>query len=116
MLRVGWDYIAPNLSAIAGSAVAAKLMGTAGGLFSLAKMPACNVQLLGTKKKNLAGFSTTTSQFRLGYLQQTKIFQSMPPALRMRACRLLAAKSTLAAQVDSTKCDSIGKAGRNLRE
>ncbi|CAI9266691.1 unnamed protein product [Lactuca saligna] len=36
-------YIAPNLSAIVGSAVAAKLMGTAGGLTSLAKMPACNV-------------------------------------------------------------------------
>ncbi|KAL8161362.1 hypothetical protein V2J09_012851 [Rumex salicifolius] len=52
-------YIAPNLSAIVGSAVAAKLMGTAGGLFSLAKMPACNVQLLGAKK-NLAGFSFTT--------------------------------------------------------
>lgn len=109
-------YIAPNLSAIAGSAVAAKLMGTAGGLFSLAKMPACNVQLLGAKKKNLAGFSTATSQFRVGYLEQTDIFQSTPPALRMRACRLLAAKSTLAARVDSTRGDSTGKTGRNLRE
>ncbi|KAA8533133.1 hypothetical protein F0562_033334 [Nyssa sinensis] len=39
-------YIAPNLSAIVGSAVAAKLLGTAGGLSALAKMPACNVQLL----------------------------------------------------------------------
>lgn len=109
-------YIAPNLSAIAGSAVAAKLMGTAGGLSSLAKMPACNVQLLGAKKKNLAGFSTATSQFRVGYLEQTEIFQSTPPALRMRACRLLAAKSTLAARVDSTRGDSTGKTGRNLRE
>lgn len=109
-------YIAPNLSAIAGSAVAAKLMGTAGGLFSLAKMPACNVKLLGAKKKNLAGFSTATSQFRVGYLEQTEIFQSTPPALRMRACRLLAAKSTLAARVDSTRGDSTGKTGRNLRE
>eukprot|EP01018_Ginkgo_biloba_P028569 Gb_41126 [translate_table: standard] len=45
-------YIAPNLSAIVGSAVAAKLMATAGGLSSWAKMPACNVQLLGAKKKN----------------------------------------------------------------
>eukprot|EP01018_Ginkgo_biloba_P005576 Gb_14747 [translate_table: standard] len=46
-------YIAPNLSAIVGSAIVAKLMGTTGGLSSLAKMPACNVQLLGGKKKNL---------------------------------------------------------------
>jgi len=109
-------YIAPNLSAIVGSAVAAKLMGTAGGLSALAKMPACNVQLLGAKRKNLAGFSTATSQFRVGYIEQTEIFQSTPPPLRMRACRLLAAKSTLAARVDSTRGDPTGKTGRNLRE
>ncbi|CAL9136318.1 unnamed protein product [Musa textilis] len=45
-------YIAPNVSAIVGSAVAAKLMGTAGGLLALRKMPACNVQLLGAKKRD----------------------------------------------------------------
>ncbi|KAK4788730.1 hypothetical protein SAY86_020049 [Trapa natans] len=109
-------YIAPNLSAIVGSAVAAKLMGTAGGLFALAKMPACNVQLLGAKKKTLAGFSTATSQHRVGYLEQTDVFQSTPPPLRMRACRLLAAKSTLAARVDSTRGDPSGNTGRAFRE
>ncbi|XP_011038848.1 PREDICTED: U4/U6 small nuclear ribonucleoprotein Prp31 isoform X1 [Populus euphratica] len=109
-------YIAPNLSAIVGSAVAAKLMGTAGGLTALAKMPACNVQLLGAKKKNLAGFSTATSQFRVGYIEQTEVFQSTPPSLRMRAGRLLAAKSTLAARVDSTRGDPSGNTGRALRE
>ncbi|XP_031402145.1 U4/U6 small nuclear ribonucleoprotein Prp31 homolog isoform X1 [Punica granatum] len=109
-------YIAPNLSAIVGSAVAAKLMGTAGGLSALAKMPACNVQLLGAKKKTLAGFSTATSQLRVGYIEQTEVFQSTPPLLRMRACRLLAAKSTLAARVDSTRGDPSGNTGRAFRE
>uniref|UniRef100_A0A0E0AJY1 Nop domain-containing protein n=2 Tax=Oryza glumipatula TaxID=40148 RepID=A0A0E0AJY1_9ORYZ len=109
-------YIAPNLSAIVGSAVASKLMGTAGGLGALAKMPACNVQLLGAKKKNLAGFSSATSQFRVGYLEQTEVFQSTPPALRTRACRLIAAKSTLAARIDSIRGDPTGKPGRNLLE
>jgi U4/U6 small nuclear ribonucleoprotein PRP31 len=37
--------IAPNLSAAIGSEVAARLMGVAGGLMSLSKMPACNVQV-----------------------------------------------------------------------
>lgn len=109
-------YIAPNLSAIVGSAVAAKLMGTAGGLAALAKMPACNVQLLGAKRKNLAGFSTATSQFRVGYLEQTEVFQTTPPPLRMRACRLLAAKSTLAARVDSIRGDPSAKAGRAFKD
>jgi U4/U6 small nuclear ribonucleoprotein PRP31 len=109
-------YIAPNVSAIVGSAVAAKLIGTAGGLSALAKMPACNVQLLGAKKKNLAGFSTATSQFHIGYIEQTEIFQTTPPNFRMRACRLLAAKSTLAARVDSIRGDPSGKTGRSLKD
>lgn len=108
--------IAPNVSAIVGTEVAAKLMGTAGGLSALAKMPACNVQILGAKKKNLAGFSTATSQVHVGFLEHTEIFQSTPPPLRMRACRLLAAKSTLAARVDSIRGDPAGKTGRFLLE
>ncbi|KAG7533499.1 Nop domain [Arabidopsis thaliana x Arabidopsis arenosa] len=109
-------YIAPNLSAIVGTAVAAKLMGTAGGLTALAKMPACNVLVLGHKRKNLDGFSTATSQSRVGYLEQTEIVQSTPPGLRMRASRLLASKSTLAARVDATRGDASGTNGKALRE
>ena len=40
-------FIAPNLSAIVGSNIAAKLMGAAGGLTKLSKMPANNISLLG---------------------------------------------------------------------
>ncbi|XVF44029.1 hypothetical protein PTKIN_Ptkin02bG0087400 [Pterospermum kingtungense] len=108
-------YIASNLSTILGSAVAAKLMGTAGGLSALAKMPACNVQLLGAKKKTLAGFSTATSQFRVGYIEPTD-FPNYTPSLRSRACRLLASKATLAALIDSTRGDPSGNAGRTLKE
>ncbi|KNC78122.1 hypothetical protein SARC_09429, partial [Sphaeroforma arctica JP610] len=51
-------FIAPNLTAVCGSATAARLMGLAGGLKGLAQMPACNVEVLGASKKNLSGFST----------------------------------------------------------
>ncbi|KAI8567546.1 hypothetical protein RHMOL_Rhmol02G0130400 [Rhododendron molle] len=105
-------YIAPNLSAIVGSAVAAKLMGTAGGLSALAEMSGCNIQSLGAKK--LAGFSTATSQCRVGYIEQAEIFLSTPPFLRMRACRLVSAKSTLAARFDSIRVDPTGKTGRTF--
>lgn len=37
--------IAPNLSTAVGTEVAARLMGVAGGLINLSKMPACNVQV-----------------------------------------------------------------------
>ncbi|KAF7149583.1 hypothetical protein RHSIM_Rhsim02G0120300 [Rhododendron simsii] len=66
-------YIAPNLSAIVGSAVAAKLMGTAGGLSALAKMPGCNVQCLGAKNKKLAvsAKSTLAARFDSNKLDPT---------------------------------------------
>ena len=43
-------FIAPNLSAIVGSNVAAKLMGAAGGLTKLSKMPSNNISLLGRSR------------------------------------------------------------------
>jgi U4/U6 small nuclear ribonucleoprotein PRP31 len=39
------QLIAPNLSAIIGTSTAAKLMGSAGGLTALCKIPACNIQV-----------------------------------------------------------------------
>jgi len=44
--------IAPNLSLIVGSEIAAKLMGLAGGLHLLSRMPACNVLV---RKQELVG-------------------------------------------------------------
>ena len=39
------NVLAPNLSAIVGTTVAAKLLGVAGGISALAKMPSCNVHV-----------------------------------------------------------------------
>lgn len=39
------SLIAPNLSVLVGASVAAKIMGVAGGLTKLSKMPACNIQV-----------------------------------------------------------------------
>jgi hypothetical protein len=39
------NTLAPNLSAIVGTTTAAKLLGVAGGLTGLAKMPSCNVHV-----------------------------------------------------------------------
>jgi U4/U6 small nuclear ribonucleoprotein PRP31 len=54
-------FIAPNLSAVLGTQVAAQLMGTAGGLVALSRMPACNVQVLGAKRKVLGGMSSAAA-------------------------------------------------------
>ena len=53
------SFIAPNLASLVGAGCAAMLMGKAGGLSNLAKMPSCNIGVLGSQKKTLAGFSST---------------------------------------------------------
>ncbi|KAJ4830794.1 U4/U6-U5 snRNP complex subunit prp31 [Turnera subulata] len=115
-LETRMGYVAPNLSAVVGSPVAAKLVGAAGGLAALANMPACNVQLLGARRNNLEGFSAATTQTRLGYLEQTEIVRIPPPCYTTRACRVLASKSALAARLDLSGGDPSGNTGRELRE
>ncbi len=61
-------FIAPNLSAIIGANIAAKLLGAAGGLTNLSKMPANNISLLGQQKKVAQGFSTATQLPHTGRL------------------------------------------------
>jgi U4/U6 small nuclear ribonucleoprotein PRP31 len=95
------EFIAPNLSEIVGSNVAAKLMGLAGGITALSKMPSNNLQILGAKRTFLAGMSTKAISAHVGVIGECPIMQSAPPTLRKRVLRLLAGKCGLAARVDS---------------
>uniref|UniRef100_A0A8C4NGE1 U4/U6 small nuclear ribonucleoprotein Prp31 n=1 Tax=Eptatretus burgeri TaxID=7764 RepID=A0A8C4NGE1_EPTBU len=103
------SLIAPNLSIIVGASTAAKLMGVAGGLTPLSKMPACNVHLLGAQRRTLAGFSSTAILPHTGFIFYSPIVQALPPDLRRKAARLIAAKCTLAARVDSFHESTDGK-------
>lgn len=68
-------FIAPNLSAIIGAPTAAKIMGIAGGLTVLSKMPSCNILLLGAQKKSLSGFSSTSILPHTGFVYFSELVQ-----------------------------------------
>ncbi|KFB51273.1 hypothetical protein ZHAS_00019320 [Anopheles sinensis] len=109
-------FIAPNMSMIVGASTAAKLVGLAGGLTKLSKMPACNVQVLGAQKKVLSGFSKVAMLPHTGYVYYCDIVQDTPPDLRRKAARLVAAKCTLAARVDASHESHLGEIGQRFRE
>lgn len=109
-------FIAPNLSMIVGASTAAKLLGIAGGLTKLSKMPACNVQVLGSQKKTLSGFSQTQMLPHTGYVYYSQIVQDTAPDLRRKAARLVAAKSVLAARVDACHESVHGEIGLKFKE
>ena len=116
------NVLAPNLSAIVGTTTAAKLLGVAGGLAGLAKMPACNAhvpsfllslhitpsniilfcyqQLLGAQRKITAGFSTATQKRHTGFIFQSDLVQQTPPEYQLKVQRTVGAKSILASRMD----------------
>jgi U4/U6 small nuclear ribonucleoprotein PRP31 len=108
-------FIAPNLSIIVGASCAAKLMGIAGGLTNLGKMPACNILLLGQQKRNLSGFSSVQVLPHTGFIYYSDICQSVPADLRRQVARIVAAKCTLAARVDSFHESHDGSLGYKFK-
>eukprot|EP00996_Jenningsia_fusiforme_P000147 NODE_1106_length_1700_cov_24.976984_g979_i0.p1 GENE.NODE_1106_length_1700_cov_24.976984_g979_i0~~NODE_1106_length_1700_cov_24.976984_g979_i0.p1 ORF type:complete len:500 (-),score=140.77 NODE_1106_length_1700_cov_24.976984_g979_i0:199-1626(-) len=110
--------IAPNLSVIVGTAIAAQLMGIAGGLSNLAKLPSTIVQRLGKSRKNLTGFSASTV-FHGGFLLACDLVKAQADhKIRRRVLRLVAGKVTLAARVDANVLPAYNddSAGTRLRE
>ena len=65
------------------------------------------MQVLGAKRKSLAGMSTATVQSHQGFVVQCPIIQQTPPALRLKAMRLVASKCTLLARVDAFGQDPL---------
>lgn len=96
-------YIAPNLSAVVGTATAAKLLGAAGGLDALSKIPACNLTVsgtdsvltsksLGASKLANTGLSKISNKNRSGFIHYSETVTSAPPDLRSRLVRVVSNK------------------------
>ncbi|KAF9782778.1 Nop domain-containing protein [Thelephora terrestris] len=109
------NVLAPNLSTIVGTTTAAKLLGVAGGLTGLAKMPACNVHLLGAQKKISAGFSAATHRRHTGFIYQSELVQETPPEYQLKVQRTVGAKCVLAARMDLERKRKDGSYGDDLR-
>eukprot|EP00911_Craspedida_sp_UC1_P001086 UC1_evm1s813 len=93
--------LAPNVAHICGALTAAKLLGVAGGLTALSKMPACNILLLGAQKRSAHGMSGTSALPHTGFIYYAALVQAQPVDFRRKAARLVAAKLALAARVDA---------------
>mmetsp|Transcript_9261 Transcript_9261/g.15361 ORF Transcript_9261/g.15361 Transcript_9261/m.15361 type:complete len:440 (-) Transcript_9261:848-2167(-) len=107
--------IAPNLCALIGAHIAAQLVGLAGGLIPLSKIPSCNVQVMGQERKNLAGLSFTSTMPHTGILQFCSLVQVCAPAFRRKALKIVAAKVSLAARIDCYQTSFDSSQGQRLK-
>jgi U4/U6 small nuclear ribonucleoprotein PRP31 len=100
------NKIAPNLCNLIGSQLTAQLIGLAGGLINLSKIPSCNLQVIGqTKPTNLMGLSLASHQPHTGILFQSDLIVPLPAAFRKKALKMLSGKVALAARIDAYQFD-----------
>ncbi|WP_178917190.1 NOP5/NOP56 family protein [Natronomonas gomsonensis] len=92
--------VAPNLSALAGPVLAARLIALAGGLKQLARKPAGTVQVLGAEEALFAHLRGRAPSPKHGVIFVHEAVQGTHPDNRGSAARALAGKLAIAARVD----------------
>ncbi|MGD2107351.1 MAG: ribonucleotide-diphosphate reductase subunit beta [Nitrosopumilaceae archaeon] len=94
------EIVAPNLSAILGHAVGARILGRAGSLSKLASMPASTIQVIGAEKALFRALKTGAQPPKHGILFQHTLVHAAPRWQRGKIARAIAAKAAIAARVD----------------
>ena len=99
---------APNLNAIVGPLIGAKLIARAGSLRKLAYMPASRIQLLGAEKALYRFLRTGEKRPKHGLIFQWRQIRSSKFHQRGKISRLIAGKVGIASKVDYFGGDFIG--------
>lgn len=76
--------IAPNLTALVGELVGARLISHAGSLLSLAKYPASTVQILGAEKALFRALKTKHDTPKYGLIYHVRLLPCQTPSLRAK--------------------------------
>lgn len=92
--------VAPNLTAIAGATIGARLLHKAGGLERLARLPASTIQILGAEKALFRALKSGGRPPKHGILFQHQFVHSAPKWQRGKMARSLATKIAIAARID----------------
>ncbi|MEA1904577.1 MAG: C/D box methylation guide ribonucleoprotein complex aNOP56 subunit [Candidatus Hadarchaeota archaeon] len=110
------DQVAPNIRAVVGGPVGARLISLAGGLKDLARMPASTLQVLGAEKALFRALHKRGKPPKHGVIFQYPEIRGAPRKLRGKIARALAGKLSIAARVDAMSGAFVGdKLSEDLR-
>ena len=110
------SIVAPNLSALIGDTVAARLISKAGSLTNLAKSPASTVQILGAEKALFRALKTKGNTPKYGLIYHSTFIGRADAKNKGRISRYLANKCSIATRIDSFSDDPTRLYGEKLRE
>ncbi|CAE6124653.1 unnamed protein product [Arabidopsis arenosa] len=102
-LKSRMNTIAPNLTALVGELVGARLISHGGSLLNLAKQPGSTIQILGAEKALFRALKTKHATPKYGLIYHASLVGQTAPKNKGKISRSLAAKAVLA-----IRCDALG--------
>jgi len=115
-LRSRMSQVAPNLAALIGEVVGARLISHAGSLTNLAKYPASTVQILGAEKALFRALKTRGNTPKYGLIFHSTFIGRAAAKNKGRISRYLANKCTIASRIDCFSEVPTSVFGDKLRE
>ncbi|MCE3052499.1 Ribosomal RNA processing protein 1 A [Datura stramonium] len=100
-LKSRMNTIAPNLTALVGELVGARLIAHGGSLLNLAKQPGSTVQILGAEKALFRALKTKHATPKYGLIYHASLIGQAAPKHKGKISRSLAAKTALAIRYDA---------------
>jgi nucleolar protein 56 len=95
------SVVAPNLAALIGEVVGARLISHAGSLTNLCKYPASTVQILGAEKALFRALKTKGNTPKYGLLYHSSFIGRAGTKNKGRISRFLANKCSIASRIDN---------------
>ncbi|KAE8356550.1 nucleolar protein 58 [Aspergillus coremiiformis] len=100
-LAARMNAIAPNLTALVGELVGARLIAHAGSLTNLSKSPASTLQILGAEKALFRALKTKHDTPKYGLIYHASLIGQATGRNKGKMARVLAAKASLGLRVDA---------------
>ena len=107
--------VAPNLAALLGEVIGARLISHAGSLTSLSKYPASTVQILGAEKALFRALKTKGNTPKYGLIYHSSFIGKAAQRNKGRISRFLANKCSIASRIDNFSEQPTKKFGDALR-
>merc|ERR1712060_778627 len=115
-LHAKMGAVAPNLQALIGDQVGARLISHAGSLTNLAKYPASTVQILGAEKALFRALKTKGNTPKYGLIFHSSFIGRAGSKNKGRISRFLANKCSIASRIDCFSEVSTKLFGEKLKE
>merc|ERR1711976_996383 len=108
--------VAPNLSALIGETIGARLISHAGSLTNLAKYPASTVQILGAEKALFRALKTKGNTPKYGLIFHSSFIGRAQAKNKGRISRYLANKCPIASRIDCFSEEATTVFGEKLKD